>query len=221
MSEIFSNTSPIEIEQKLCQVQGVKAARVVVNDCNDIEEIHLIALPSRNPTQLVREVESKLLDEYSLPINRNKVTIAEFNGDRQQKVTEPRENKVRLKLIDVQVTRSNVNASAMVMLQVNDLSLCGEASGPATKHNALRLIAEACISALKRVIRRSYAFAIEGLRVIEINDDQIIVIKLAQVGESGEQHLVGTAIVDKDLETAVAKSVLDAVNRQLHDLRVV
>lgn len=216
----------IDIEHKLCQVKGVKAAKVVVNDLNDVEEIHLIALPGKSASNLVRDVESKLL-ECSLPIDREKVTISEY--DEHKELTEPLSRpeppaksgakKIRLKLVDVQITRSSVNASVSVMLQVNGLSLCGEATGPASKHNSLRLVAEACISSLRRVVRSSYAFVLDDLRLVDLNGSKIVLIKLVQVGENGEQPRIGSAIVDKDIETAVAKAVLDAVNRQIYEVR--
>lgn len=219
-SSVFRETI-MDIESKLCQIKGVRDAKVVVSDDEDIQEIHLIAAPNDNPAGLVREIESKLLLECSLPIDKEKVTIVELDKRDANDGSRTKQPRVRLKLVDVQITRSSVNASATVMLQVNDVTLCGEAGGPASKNNMSRLVAEASIGALKRVIRSSYAISIDDLKIIDLGGDSVAVVKLSQVNDGGELYLTGSAIVDRGIEPAIAKAVLDAVNRQLHDFRFV
>ena len=50
-----------EIEEALAQVAEIKAARVVSSAEGVIQEIHVLALPSKAPKQLVRDIESTIM----------------------------------------------------------------------------------------------------------------------------------------------------------------
>ncbi|MFQ5574423.1 MAG: hypothetical protein ACE5E0_02205, partial [Terriglobia bacterium] len=56
---------PEELESALCQINEVKAARVIVEEDKSIDEIHILASPEKSPKQLVRDVESLLKAEFA------------------------------------------------------------------------------------------------------------------------------------------------------------
>ncbi len=57
MEHVVSSALIGEIEEALGQVSEIRAARVVTSSEGFIDEIHVLALPSKAPKQLVRDIE--------------------------------------------------------------------------------------------------------------------------------------------------------------------
>ncbi|TLM98509.1 MAG: D-alanine--poly(phosphoribitol) ligase, partial [Actinobacteria bacterium] len=61
MDQSVSRVRVEDIEAALGQVGEIKAARVVPAPDGSIAEIHILALPSKPPKQLVRDIESTIM----------------------------------------------------------------------------------------------------------------------------------------------------------------
>jgi acyl-coenzyme A synthetase/AMP-(fatty) acid ligase len=66
-----------DMEQALCRVAEIKAARVVASPEGIIQEIHVLALPSKLPKQLVRDIESTLMATFGIAVDHKKISIAQ------------------------------------------------------------------------------------------------------------------------------------------------
>src|SRR3989304_4807199 len=82
---------PEEIENSLCQIREVKAARIITKKDNSIDEVHILASPEKNPKQLVRDIESLLMAEYGLPVTHRKITIAQPSEGTPEKTEDKKE----------------------------------------------------------------------------------------------------------------------------------
>ncbi|MBE0447490.1 MAG: hypothetical protein IBX64_05240 [Actinobacteria bacterium] len=69
MSPMTEKFSVDEIEDSICQIDCVKAVRIVADQDKNIEEIHVLASPSKGPKQLSRDIESVLMARYGLSVN--------------------------------------------------------------------------------------------------------------------------------------------------------
>ena len=78
-----------EIEQALGQVADIRAARVVSSDDGVIQEIHVLASPTKSPKQLVRDIESTIMAQFGIPIDHRTVSIAQLGRDSEPR--DPRE----------------------------------------------------------------------------------------------------------------------------------
>ncbi|MFY9188640.1 MAG: hypothetical protein WAO22_05195, partial [bacterium] len=67
-----------EYELILRQVRDVVSVRVVLDDTNSIQEIHVLTGRSRGPKQIVRDIESVLLAQFNTPIDHKKISVAQL-----------------------------------------------------------------------------------------------------------------------------------------------
>lgn len=203
-----------EIEQALCQVAEIKAARVVTSSEGVIQEIHVLALPSKSPKQLVRDIESTIMATFGIPVDHKKISIAQLGQDMLPKEDTPREaGRARLKAINSQVT--GVRATVAVDLELEGDSYVGEASGAASQTGRHRLVAEATLDAVEKWAQGSQSFALEDVAIVQLGRERVAVSCMALVTPFGEQTFVGSALVRQNDKDAIVKATLDAINRRM------
>ncbi|NLJ34586.1 MAG: hypothetical protein GX349_08375, partial [Firmicutes bacterium] len=134
-----------KLEQSLSELRGVKAARIVVSG-GEIDAVHILAEPDRNPKQVVRDVESILQAKYKLDIDHKKVSVAQMNGVRQHSLS------TRPQLISLGLSTTGAQARARVELCFLEEHFTGEALGANTAFNRLRLTAEATLKAVEGLV---------------------------------------------------------------------
>ncbi|GIU92708.1 MAG: hypothetical protein KatS3mg011_1614 [Acidimicrobiia bacterium] len=101
-----------------------------------------------------------------------------------------------------------------VTLGWRDVAYVGSALGEPDQRHLPRLVGEATLDAVRR-IDGSRLFELEAVGWSELGDLRVAV---AQVREPGKGDLVGSALVRSgDGLAAVAKAVLDAINRRITD----
>jgi len=77
----LSHVSIEDIEATLSQVAEIKAARVVASPEGHIQEVHVLALPTKSPKQLVRDIESTIMARFGIPIDHKKISIAQLGHE--------------------------------------------------------------------------------------------------------------------------------------------
>jgi len=198
-----------EVEETICQIKEVQAARVVAGNGNEIEEIHILALPGKGPKQLVRDVESALMARFGLPIDHKKVSIAQVgNGE----VTKPQ--KARPKINSINFELSGVQAKVTVALALDGKECEGAAMGPASQTERRRLVAVATLNAIGEFIEGSYAFALEDVDLVLLGREKVAVCCVSIVTPLEEQMFSGSAIVRQSENDSVVRATLDAINRR-------
>lgn len=105
-------------------------------------------------------------------------------------------------------------AAVSVAIGKGDKSFTGSAEGVADPHQRARLVGEATLRAIEKLVEGRHTF---DLTAIGTSDLGPVRIALAQIRESGwSDYLIGSAMVrDGDAATATAKAVLDALNRRI------
>ena len=105
-------------------------------------------------------------------------------------------------------------AAVSVAIGRGDSSYSGSAEGVADPHQRARLVGEATLRAIEKMVGDRHTF---DLTAIGTSDLGPVRIALAQIRESGwSDYLIGSAMVrDGDAATATAKAVLDALNRRI------
>lgn len=209
-----SQVTVAEIEQALCQVAEIKAARVVTSPEGIIQEIHVLALPTKQPKQLVRDIESTVMASFGIPVDHRKISIAQLGAETMPKEdTREPDNRARIVTINSQV--SGVTATVTVDLELEGESYLGEASGAASQTQRLRLVAEATMRAVERYIGDGYKFALEDVSVCQLGRERVAVCCLAVVSSLGEHTYVGSALVKQNEKDSIVKATLDAINRRM------
>ncbi|MDX6214222.1 MAG: hypothetical protein QOF82_3309 [Frankiales bacterium] len=221
-----------ELEDALRQIPGVRAASVVTGPDAQPTEIHVLADRMKPAKQVVRDIQSLAMARYDLDIDHRIVSVVQIDDgdtpalrlavtpadgdsiDVTDAAPAPAEVSPR-PLVDAVVVRtSHAEAEVTVTLAFGGDVFVGSASGSSAIASRPRLVARATLDALGELL--GAAADIEHATVIPVGSRSVAVSVLqVQVPRTGEQVLSGSAVVRGDEADAVARSVLDALNRRL------
>jgi len=214
---VDSNASRVrvrDIEAALSEVGAISAARVVVTPEGAISEIHVIAQPTKQPKQIVRDIESTLMARFAIPIDHKKISIA-LLGPETVSTPESRSSLVRPRILAVHASSSGVQASVSVSLEIADEEYTGMASGPGSKTGRQRLVAQATLDAISQYAAATLAFALEDVSIIQLGREKVAVSCISLVSGFGEQSLSGSALVRQNDNDSIVRATLDAINRRM------
>ncbi len=203
-----------QIEQSLCQIAEVKAARVVSSADGAIQEIHVLALPSKSPKQIVRDVESTLMASFGIPVDHKKISIAQLGQESVPSNGHPQE-AARARIHSINATVSGVHASVTVDLEIDSDLYSGEASGPASQTGRQRLIAMATLNAVEQYLHGARSFALEDVAILPLGRERVAVSCVVLVTPLGEQTFAGSALVRQNEKDSIVRATLDAINRRM------
>lgn len=216
MENSASSVTIAEIEQALSEVSEIKAARVVATPEGLIQEIHVLALPSKSPKQLVRDIESSIMARFGIPIDHRKISIAQLGADAApvEPVAAP-QVEVRARIISINTEVSGVHASSTVVLEIEGDTYTGESSGPASVTGRQRLVATATLNAVEQFMHGSFGFALEDVGILQLGRERVAVSCFVLVTSLGEQAFAGSALVRQNEKDSIVRATLDAINRRL------
>ncbi len=194
------------IEGFLNRINSVITSRIVEEE-NQIKEIHIVSDVSRNPKQIARDVESVMVSQFDLHVDYKMISVAQIQGDASILKT----SRLRVSSIENQI-KANTFTSTIVLEKDGEF-FEGSSSGIATANNITRVISLATIDAVENCCGLKNIFAIEEIaRLVVSGKDTIIIYITAIVGDQ-EILVSGSAVTAKNSDELVVKSVLDAVNR--------
>lgn len=209
-----------DLEESLRQIPGIRAVSVVTGPDARPTEVHVLTTPGKPPKQVVRDVQSLALAQHEIDIDHRIVSVVQI-GEAEAPApgtgaeeAQAEESSPRPAVGSIGVRTSHGECHVEVTLVAGDASFTGSALGPTSAPARARVVAAATLAALKELL---------GLRC-EVDSAQVVaagarevaltVLTLA-VPRTGDQVLTGSAPVRGDAADAVARSVLDALNRQL------
>jgi hypothetical protein len=207
-----------DIEAALSEVGEIKAARIVAAPDGSIAEIHVLALPTKAPKQLVRDIESTLMARFGIPVDHKKISIALLGRDAikaDEPAVEERSTIARPRICSINATVSGVQASASVSLEIGGTDFVGTASGPASQTGRARLVALATLDAVSQYADATISFALEDVAVVQLGREKVAVSCIALVSGFGEQHFSGSALVRQNDNDSIVRATLDAINRRM------
>jgi hypothetical protein len=218
----LSQVSIEDIEEALGQVAEIKAARVVASPEGLIQEIHVLALPTKSPKQLVRDIESTIMASFGIPVDHKKISIAQLGSDavKEQAPTESREPRVyRPRIHAINVNVSGLVASASVTLEIDGEMFVGEATAPASQTARERIVAQATLNAVDQFARGTQSFSLEDVAVVRLGRQDVAVSCVTMISPLGEQSFAGSALVRQNEKDSIVRATLDAINRRMAFLK--
>jgi len=78
-----------------------------------------------------------------------------------------------------------------------------------------KVVAKATIAAVEKILGQSYVFDIQDVIISTSRDTTFVSVVVNMVINENEETMVGAAVVKNDINEAVAKATLDAVNRKI------
>jgi len=212
----LSHVSIEDIEEVLGQVAEIKAARVVASPEGNIQEIHVLALPTKTPKQLVRDIESTIMASFGIPVDHKKISIAQLGSEAVPAVEEvASEAPTRSRIHSIKASVSGLDAAASVAIEISGEMHVGEASGPASQTSRRRIVAEATLNAVGQSTRGAHSLALEDVTVIRLGREDVAVSCVTLVSPIGEQSFVGCALVRQNEKDSIVRATLDAMNRRM------
>lgn len=211
-----SNVTPqtiAEIEDALAHVSDIRAARVVASPEGTIEEIHVLALPTKAPKQLARDVESTIMAVFGIAIDHKVISIAQLGPDSLPKADAGNAPRARIKSIQAEV--AGVQVTVMVSLELEDEVYTGRAVGPNSQTERKRLVACATLDALERYAGSAIGLALEDVKVVDLGAERVAVSCVSLVTPLGEQPFSGSALVRQNEKDSIVRATLDAINRRM------
>jgi hypothetical protein len=216
MDQKVSRIRADEIEAALGQIAEIKAARVVPAPDGTIAEIHVLALPTKAPKQLVRDIESTIMARFAIPVDHRKISIAQLGRDVLSDTEEPeRPSAVRPKIMSINASVAGVHSAATVTIEIDGETFVGASSGPASQTARARQVALATLDAVSQYVAESTIFALEDVTVVQLGREKVAVACVTLVTGFGEQSFSGSALVRQNEKDSIVRATLDAINRRI------
>ena len=211
------------LEDAIRRISGIQAARVVTGPGGRVAEVHVLAGRERGAKQLVRDVQSVILTNFGIDIDYRTVSVVQLDEAaappapvagsllRQDQPVAPEPSGVpRAAIVRLVTETASFTTEVRVGIAINANERAGMARGPSTA--GLRLVANATVDAVADMLRAS-AVEVTSAELVTVGSVQVAVAVVRLATSRGEQTLVGSAVVRKDANDAVARATLDALNR--------
>ncbi|MDQ3107428.1 MAG: hypothetical protein M3Q68_06435 [Actinomycetota bacterium] len=217
-----------ELEHELCRIVEVTAARIVADADGRIAEVHILSLPHKHAKQVVRDVQSVAMATFGLDLDRRIVSVVQLDAVASSSITGPDLDvdlegdppTTRIHVDGVTADRNGLQCTARVVLTQGDQRATGTAEGLVATSSVLRLVAQATIAALRHLEPAAIRSDVETASLIRIGERAVAVTTVVVVVPPYEEVISGSAVVRSAGEfDAIARSVLDATNRRLPQLR--
>jgi hypothetical protein len=201
-----------ELEASLLRLPGVRAVRVVTGPDARPTEVHVLADREKPAKQVVRDVQSLAMAEYDIDIDHRIVSVVQLDDINVAPQTSAPRSRPLIGKIAVQTT--GLHAEAAVQLVAADVAVEGHARAPRGPASRARLVARATLDAVS-LLGGMDACEVAHATVVHCGGRDVAVCLVQLFGDAGEQVFSGSAVVRTDLDDAIARSVLDALNRRL------
>lgn len=196
-------------QQLLCRMDGVYSAHVVFDGEGQPCEIHVLANRAKNAKSQARDIQSALMAAFGVPVDHRIISVAQVAPGAAPCVG----HRVRFTSLSVRVEGGC--AQITVELSQEERVFTGTARGFATRSARLRSAALATLEALAHYCGGEQLFELVSVEGLTICGAPAVARHILC---SDGLHLLGSAFVEADPDTAAVHCVLDALNRRLERL---
>lgn len=197
-----------EVEQYVKQIKAVEFCKIVLDQEQNIDEIHIVASMRRSPKQISRDIQSILISKFNLNIDHKKISIAQIDVDSLF-------DGGRLKLKTIEYSITDGKADIRVVLEKDEELYDGAVSGINTLYNTQRMLSKATLTAVEKYCGVEDTLVLEDVKTATIAGNEVAVVAVSLILSNQEHMLTGTALVSKDKKEAIVKATLDAINRSI------
>lgn len=204
-----------EVERALEALNGMVAVRLVAGFERPVDELHALVVEDRSPKQVVRDIQSLLYTRFDLSIDHRVISVVQLAED-DPIASAVGEHPARVALTRVSVTQAASHASVTVVVTDDD---GGEHVGstdcdvtPASQRSAA---GAATMQAVEEVVAPATSLTLAGLEQVRCGGADVILAVVEVRAARTQLVLTGSALVRRGEIDAVARAVLDALNRIL------
>lgn len=225
------------LEGMIIGIRDVTGCRVKVDSSGEIAEIHVTALPGRQPRLIARDVDSLLQVKAGLDLDHRKIGVVIEDApkpdapqpDRPDSrvavedlpagdpgeliIEEAGEAAPRLKIQKVSVTHEENQVRAGVTLDLSGQRAVGEAMDADTPAGHLSALIRATLEAVLVLHDTEMRFSDPQFRVLTMGQDEVFVVYLSAVDGRSVHVFSGSSVVCQDTRQTSVMATLDALNR--------
>jgi hypothetical protein len=197
-----------EIESFLTNIKSVISCKIIADQENNINEIHVLSDNSRNTKQIARDIRSALMTNYNKEIDYKIISIAQIDKNLAintefRLIYEGYTNEISSDYIKI-TTKFNWDENVYF----------GEAEGIKSEKNTLKVAASATLNAIKSATGFN-CFLVEDVQPSRIGGQEIMVSAVTHLDHGKESILIGSSVVTNNIIDSTIKATLDAVNRKV------
>lgn len=194
-------------ESMISKIDGVLNVKLVT-DNEELKEIHILGNTLRAPKQIVRDIESSLLAAFDYRIDRKIISIAQIQTDDSVAL-----RRVKYSGIDFKTEGNALECSVFLTHDGEEFS--EKVTGINTTANRKKIVAAATVRSIEAILGQAYLFNVEDVAIHTNKDINYATVLVNMVVNENEETMVGSAVVKHDVNEAIAKAALDAVNRRI------
>ena len=194
-------------QELINKINGVISTKIVHQD-SDIQEMHILANTLRAPKQIVRDIESILLTSFNYRIDRKVISIAQIETDDTDPI-----KRIKLGGISVDVQADRLECRVKLIYEEEEFFV--SQVGIKTMANRKRIVAKATVDAIEKILGQDFIFDVQDVITTTNRDITFISVLINMVINEMEETMVGSAIVSDDINEAIAKATLAAINRRV------
>lgn len=208
----MDHDSVAQIEAAFLRIPEVRAARMVVDDLGKPVEVHIVSSGDKSPKQLVRDIQTVSLANYGIDLDHRIVSVVQFpNGESASVEPTP----VRASISEISTETRGTTSRVRVVLEMGGTTSSGEATGITSGDSLQRIAALATLDAIKGLLSNGTWIGFDTVSIQRIGNQDVALATVTLSGGPGSLNLSGSAVVTAQQTDAVARAVLDAVNRRL------
>ena len=197
----------IAFKEIINKIEGVINSKIVEKD-NEISELHILANTMRAPKQIVRDVETAILTSFDYRIDRKLVSVAQVQTEYDEKLK-------RIKFDGISLTTCDNTAECTVTLGYEEEEYSATQNGIKTASNKRKIIADTTLKAVEKILGQASIFDIQDVIINNSGSVSFVSVLVNMILNGNEEIMIGSAIIKSDINEAIAKATLDAINRRL------
>ena len=209
-AQIHEDYRTLAWKELVTQLPGILGVEFSLEN-GAIREVHILSDQSRNPKQIVRDVQSAMLARFQVELDHRVISVAQVPGAIAG-------SRGRLICDRLELTTGRDGSSAAVHLLLEDKVFIGKAKCDLTTTGRLRSIALATVDALNQLPAPGSSFSVEEVRSTALGEHQAMLVGLLLKSGGKTEALLGACYEGEDSNFSVVMATLDAVNRRLPTL---
>ena len=147
------------IENNLEKVDSVVSSKIITNEDNEIDEIHIVSNDTRGAKQIARDIQSVLVATYNIPVDYKKISIAQI-ADKSLKKAEH-----RLKLEGISSDILGTKAAIKVSISNTGNVYENTISGINTLRNKERMLIDVTLKTIEEACDCKDIFIFEDIKI--------------------------------------------------------
>lgn len=201
----------LEVERTISRIPGMLGARLVPGFDRAVDELHVLTSVDKTPKQAVRDVQTVLMARFGVPTDHRVISIVALD----ERTTIAATSRVIIERVGL--TQAGLGVTAEVVLIDGDERYVGTAEASASAKGRTRAVADATLAAAADLIGDDCRVDLDGIDLASIVGQRVAVCVLHVRAAREDLTLTGSALVRDAEPDAIARSVLDALNRTISE----